>query len=84
MNGLPVVVAAFEFCFIGGSMGSVVGERFVQGVRRAVADNCSFICVAASGGARMQEGLNSFDADDENQRGFAFADWKPSAVYFRY
>lgn len=59
MNGLPVVVAAFEFRFIGGSMGSVVGERFVQGVRRAVADNCSFICVAASGGARMQEGLNS-------------------------
>ncbi|UOO76587.1 acetyl-CoA carboxylase, carboxyltransferase subunit beta [Neisseria sp. Dent CA1/247] len=59
LNGLPVVVAAFEFRFIGGSMGSVVGERFVQGVRRAVADNCSFICVAASGGARMQEGLNS-------------------------
>ena len=48
MNGLPVVIAAFEFRFIGGSMGSVVGERFVQGVRRAVADNCSFICVAAS------------------------------------
>lgn len=59
MNGLPVVIAAFEFQFIGGSMGSVVGERFVQGVRRAVADHCSFICVAASGGARMQEGLNS-------------------------
>ena len=59
MNGLPVVIAAFEFRFIGGSMGSVVGERFVQGVRRAVADNCSFICVAASGGARMQEGVNS-------------------------
>ena len=59
MNGLPVVVASFEFRFIGGSMGSVVGERFVEGVRRAVADGCSFICVAASGGARMQEGLNS-------------------------
>lgn len=59
MNGLPVVVAAFEFRFIGGSMGSVVGERFVQGVRRAVADNCPFVCVAASGGARMQEGVNS-------------------------
>lgn len=59
MNGLPVVIASFEFRFIGGSMGSVVGERFVQGVRRAVADGCSFICVAASGGARMQEGLNS-------------------------
>lgn len=59
MNGLPVVVASFEFRFIGGSMGSVVGERFVQGVRRAVADNCAFVCVSASGGARMQEGLNS-------------------------
>ena len=59
MNGLPVVVAAFEFRFIGGSMGSVVGERFVQGIRRAVADNCPFVCVAASGGARMQEGVNS-------------------------
>lgn len=59
LNGLPVVIAAFEFRFIGGSMGSVVGERFVQGVRQAAADNCSFICVAASGGARMQEGLSS-------------------------
>lgn len=59
INGQPVVVAAFEFRFIGGSMGSVVGERFVQGVRRAAADGCSFICVSASGGARMQEGLSS-------------------------
>lgn len=59
MNGIPVVIAAFEFRFIGGSMGSVVGERFVQGVRRAAADHCAFICVAASGGARMQEGVNS-------------------------
>ena len=50
---------ALEFRFIGGSMGSVVGERFVQGIRRAVADNCPFVCVAASGGARMQEGVNS-------------------------
>lgn len=54
-----VVVAAFEFRFIGGSMGSVVGERFVRGVKAAVDNNCPFICVAASGGARMQEGLNS-------------------------
>ncbi|MCP2041436.1 acetyl-CoA carboxylase carboxyl transferase subunit beta [Neisseria sp. HSC-16F19] len=59
LHGLPVVVASFEFRFIGGSMGSVVGERFVQGVREAVAAKASFICVAASGGARMQEGLNS-------------------------
>ncbi|WP_051255486.1 acetyl-CoA carboxylase, carboxyltransferase subunit beta [Conchiformibius kuhniae] len=59
IHGMDAVAAAFEFRFIGGSMGSVVGERFVQGVQRAVADDCAFICVAASGGARMQEGLNS-------------------------
>ena len=59
INGVPAVVAAFEFRFIGGSMGSVVGERFVEGVRRAAASGCAFVCVAASGGARMQEGLNS-------------------------
>ena len=59
IDGLPAVVAAFEFRFIGGSMGSVVGERFVRGVREAAAGNAAFICVAASGGARMQEGLNS-------------------------
>ncbi|QQS16902.1 MAG: acetyl-CoA carboxylase carboxyltransferase subunit beta [Neisseriales bacterium] len=57
--GLPVVVAAFEFKFIGGSMGSAVGERFVEGIRQAVADHIPFICVATSGGARMQEGLSS-------------------------
>lgn len=59
MHGMPVVIAAFEFRFIGGSMGSVVGERFVRGVQAAVEARCPFICVAASGGARMQEGLNS-------------------------
>lgn len=59
MNEIPVVIAAFEFRFIGGSMGSVVGERFVRGIRTAVEHQCPFICVAASGGARMQEGLNS-------------------------
>ncbi|MFC7421817.1 acetyl-CoA carboxylase, carboxyltransferase subunit beta [Iodobacter arcticus] len=56
---VPVVIAAFEFKFIGGSMGSVVGERFVRGVRTAIENNVPFICVSASGGARMQEGLNS-------------------------
>jgi acetyl-CoA carboxylase carboxyl transferase subunit beta len=55
----PVVIASFEFRFIGGSMGSVVGERFVRGVKAAAANNCPFICVSASGGARMQEGLSS-------------------------
>jgi acetyl-CoA carboxylase carboxyl transferase subunit beta len=56
---LPVVVAAFEFDFMGGSMGSVVGERFARGVRAAVEQKVPFISVAASGGARMQEGLLS-------------------------
>ena len=56
---IPAVVAAFEFKFIGGSMGSVVGERFVRGVAAAVEARAPFVCVAASGGARMQEGLNS-------------------------
>lgn len=59
LNKQMVVVASFEFRFIGGSMGSVVGERFVRGVRAAVENNCPFICVAASGGARMQEGVSS-------------------------
>lgn len=59
LEGIPAVVAAFEFRFIGGSMGSVVGERFVRGVREAAQSGAAFVCVAASGGARMQEGLNS-------------------------
>ncbi|MFA7291158.1 MAG: acetyl-CoA carboxylase, carboxyltransferase subunit beta [Rhodocyclaceae bacterium] len=59
INTLPAVVAAFEFEFMGGSMGSVLGERFVRGVRVAVDNNLPFICVTASGGARMQEGLFS-------------------------
>jgi acetyl-CoA carboxylase carboxyl transferase subunit beta len=56
---VPVVVAAFEFEFLGGSMGSVVGERFVRGVKAAIEQQSAFICVTASGGARMQEGLFS-------------------------
>ena len=56
---LPAVVAAFEFRFMGGSMGSVVGERFVRGVQTAIDNKMAFICVSASGGARMQEGLLS-------------------------
>ena len=59
INNLPVVVAAFEFEFMGGSMGSVLGERFVRGVQAAVEQGLPFICVTASGGARMQEGLFS-------------------------
>ncbi len=56
---LPLVVAAFEFDFMGGSMGSVVGERFVRGVNAAVEHQLPFLCITASGGARMQEGLLS-------------------------
>ena len=59
LKTLPVVVAAFEFDFMGGSMGSVLGERFVRGVQVAVEQKMPFICVSASGGARMQEGLFS-------------------------
>lgn len=57
--GMPVVVAAFDFRFMGGSMGSVVGERFVRGAQRAMDDKIPFICFSASGGARMQEALFS-------------------------
>ena len=56
---LPLVAAAFEFQFMGGSMGSVVGERFVRGVRVAIDQRLPFVCFTASGGARMQEGLLS-------------------------
>jgi len=56
---VPVVAACFEFDFMGGSMGSVVGERFVRGVETAVEQKTPFICFTATGGARMQEGLLS-------------------------
>jgi acetyl-CoA carboxylase carboxyl transferase subunit beta len=56
---VPVVVACFEFEFMGGSMGSVVGERFVRGVKAAIEQQLPFVCITASGGARMQEGLFS-------------------------
>lgn len=55
----PVVAAAFEFGFMGGSMGSAVGERFARGIGYSIDHGCPFICFAASGGARMQEGLLS-------------------------
>lgn len=57
--GVPLVAAAFEFRFMGGSMGSVVGERFVRGVDAAIKGKQPFVCISASGGARMQEGLLS-------------------------
>lgn len=55
----PVVVAAFDFNFMGGSMGAVVGERFVRATETARIEGAPFICFSASGGARMQEGLFS-------------------------
>ena len=59
LQGRELVAAAFEFGFMGGSMGSVVGERFVMGVNEAIARRAPMICFAASGGARMQESLFS-------------------------
>lgn len=59
LNGMPVVAAAFEFSFLGGSMASVVGARFVKGVEYCLEHNLPFVCFSASGGARMQEALFS-------------------------
>ncbi|MFB0962027.1 MAG: acetyl-CoA carboxylase, carboxyltransferase subunit beta [Pseudomonas sp.] len=59
LEGMPVVTAAFEFAFMGGSMGAVVGERFVQAANVALEQRCPFVCFSASGGARMQEALIS-------------------------
>ncbi|HKJ70249.1 MAG TPA: acetyl-CoA carboxylase, carboxyltransferase subunit beta [Gammaproteobacteria bacterium] len=59
LHGHGIVASAFDFGFMGGSMGSVVGERFVRAVDRALADNVPLVNFAASGGARMQEGLFS-------------------------
>ncbi|HYQ55609.1 MAG TPA: acetyl-CoA carboxylase, carboxyltransferase subunit beta, partial [Pseudomonas sp.] len=57
--GMPVVVSAFEFSFMGGSMGAIVGERFVRAANYALEKRCPMICFSASGGARMQEALIS-------------------------
>lgn len=59
LKGIPVAVAAFEFSFMGGSMASVVGARFVAAVNYCLANDCGLICFSASGGARMQEALFS-------------------------
>ena len=59
IKSIPVVVSCFEFEFMGGSMGSVVGEKFVRGVEHAIKENITIISEASSGGARMQEGLLS-------------------------
>ena len=59
LEGLPIVSCAFEFQFLGGSMGSVVGERFRRAVDHAIRERCPLVCFSASGGARMQEALFS-------------------------
>ncbi|NOX76067.1 MAG: acetyl-CoA carboxylase carboxyltransferase subunit beta [Gammaproteobacteria bacterium] len=59
VKGVPLVAVAFEFKFMGGSMGSVVGERFVRAVNRSLEHNIPLVCFSASGGARMQEALFS-------------------------
>ncbi|GEA61806.1 acetyl-CoA carboxylase, carboxyltransferase subunit beta [Vibrio comitans] len=59
IHGMPVVACAMEFKFMGGSMGSVVGARFVRAVDAAIENNCGLVCFSASGGARMQEALMS-------------------------
>ncbi len=59
LDGLPVVAVAFEFSFMGGSMGAVVGEKFVRAATLALEEEIPLICFAASGGARMQEALFS-------------------------
>ena len=59
VHNINLVVACFEFDFMGGSMGSVVGERFVRGVHTAIEQKVPFVCFTATGGARMQEGLLS-------------------------
>lgn len=56
---IPVVACAFEFSFMGGSMGSVVGARFICAVDQAIKDKCGLVCFSSSGGARMQEALMS-------------------------
>jgi acetyl-CoA carboxylase carboxyl transferase subunit beta len=57
LKGKPIVVCAFEFSFIGGSMGAVVGEKFVQAVNTAIANKSPLVCFSCSGGVRMQESL---------------------------
>ncbi|MEK1905644.1 MAG: acetyl-CoA carboxylase, carboxyltransferase subunit beta [Pseudomonas sp.] len=59
LQGMPIVTCAFEFSFMGGSMGAVVGERFVRAANVALEKRCPLVCFAASGGARMQEALIS-------------------------
>jgi acetyl-CoA carboxylase carboxyl transferase subunit beta len=59
LKGRPLMAAAFEFAYMGGSMGSVVGEKFARAAEKALADRSALVCFSATGGARMQESLFS-------------------------
>ena len=59
LKKMPIITAAFEFKFIGGSMGSVVGEKFLRAAKYALSEEVPMICFSTSGGARMQEALMS-------------------------
>jgi len=67
LAGNAVVCAAFEFDFMGGSMGAAVGERFVQGVLRAIEEDIPFICISASGGASDARRFVFINANGEDQ-----------------
>ena len=89
LNGLPVVVVAFEFNFMGGSMGSVVGAKFVRAVDVCLEHNIPLVCFAASGGARMQEALfslmqmakTSAALEKMKQRGIPYVSFMTDPVY---
>lgn len=80
INGIKVMVAAFEFSFMGGSMGSVVGEKFTRAAKESIAKNIPFICFSASGGARMQESLVSLFQMSKTSS--VIADMKKKSVPF--
>ena len=80
INGIKVIVAAFEFSFMGGSMGSVVGEKFTRAAKESIAKNIPFICFSASGGARMQESLVSLFQMSKTSS--VIADMKKKSVPF--
>ena len=67
LYNMPVVVAASNFSFMGGSMGSVVGAKFCESGRKAMELNCPFVCFSASGGARMQRSTFLLNANGKNQ-----------------
>ena len=71
LHGMPVVAAAFEFAFMGGSMGSVVGARFVRAVEQALEDNCPLICFSASGGGAYAGSADVSDADGKTSAALA-------------